>query len=64
MLALEVIDRIVPEPTGGAHKNPQHCFETLKTMLIEELKKLKKMKPEKLVNARVEKFCRMGSWKE
>lgn len=64
MLALGIIDRIVPEPIGGAHKNPKQSIETLKSMLVEELKKLKKMKPEKLVEQRVEKFCKMGAWKE
>lgn len=64
MLALGIIDRIVPEPIGGAHKNPKQSIETLKSMLVEELKKLKKIKPEKLVQQRVEKFCKMGAWKE
>jgi acetyl-CoA carboxylase carboxyl transferase subunit alpha len=64
MLALGIIDRIVPEPIGGAHKNPKHSIDTLKTMLVEELKKLKKVKPDKLVEQRVEKFCKMGAWKE
>lgn len=64
MLSLGIIDRIVPEPTGGAHKNPQQSIETLKAILIEELKKLKKIKPDKLVDQRVEKFCKMGAWKE
>lgn len=64
MLALGVIDRIVPEPIGGAHKNPKQSIETLKAMVVEELKKLKKIKPEKLVEQRVEKFCKMGAWKE
>lgn len=64
MLSLGIIDRIVPEPTGGAHKNPQQSIETLKAILIEELKKLKKIKSDKLVKMRVEKFCKMGAWKE
>jgi acetyl-CoA carboxylase carboxyl transferase subunit alpha len=64
MLALGIIDRIVPEPVGGAHKNPPQSIETLKTILVEELKQLKKVKPEKLIKQRVEKFCKMGAWKE
>ena len=64
MLSLGIIDRIVPEPTGGAHKNPQQSIATLKPMLIEEIKKLKKLKPDKLVEHRVKKFCNMGAWKE
>ena len=64
MLSLGIIDRIVPEPTGGAHKNPAQCVETLKEMLTQELKKLKKIKPDKLVEQRIEKFRKMGAWKE
>ncbi len=64
MLSLGIIDRIVPEPTGGAHKNPQRSIETLKALLVEELQKLYKIKPGKLVEQRVEKFCKMGAWKE
>ncbi len=64
MLSLGIIDRIVPEPIGAAHKNPQQCIETLKSMLTEELKKLNKIKPDKLVEQRVKKFCNMGAWKE
>jgi acetyl-CoA carboxylase carboxyl transferase subunit alpha len=64
MLALGIIDRIVPEPVGGAHRNPEQTAETLKNMLSEELRALRKLKPEKLVKQRVEKFSRMGAWKE
>ncbi len=64
MLALGIIDRVVPEPVGGAHRNPDQTAETLKNMLSEELRALRKVKPEKLVKQRVEKFSRMGAWKE
>ncbi|MCI0708025.1 MAG: acetyl-CoA carboxylase carboxyltransferase subunit alpha [Ignavibacteriae bacterium] len=64
LLSLGVIDRIIPEPVGGAHKGPKQCIEMLKSTLTEELKKLKKLKPEKLISQRVEKFGKMGAWKE
>ena len=64
LLAQGVIDRIIPEPIGGAHRNPQQAADTLKGVLIEELKKLKKLKPAKLVEKRVEKFRKMGEWEE
>ncbi|HEX9828934.1 MAG TPA: acetyl-CoA carboxylase carboxyltransferase subunit alpha [Bacteroidota bacterium] len=64
LLSIGIIDRIIPEPIGGAHKDPKHCITTLKSILLEELKKLKKLKPEKLVNQRIEKFSKMGAWKE
>ena len=64
LLAQGVIDRIIPEPIGGAHRNSQQAADTLKGVLIEELKKLKKLKPAKLVEKRVEKFRKMGDWEE
>ncbi len=60
----KIIDRIVPEPPGGAHRNPQQAAAVLKDTLIEELRVLKKMKPEKLIEKRIEKFSVMGAWNE
>jgi acetyl-CoA carboxylase carboxyl transferase subunit alpha len=59
-----VIDRIIPEPMGGAHRNPQLMAQTLKNALLEELKALRKIKTDRLVQLRVEKFSKMGAWKE
>lgn len=59
-----IVDRIVPEPQGGAHRNHAMAAETLKNILREELKALKKLKPEKLVQKRIEKFSAMGRWAE
>jgi acetyl-CoA carboxylase carboxyl transferase subunit alpha len=64
LLAQGIIDRIVPEPLGGAHRNPQQAADTLKSVLLEELKKLKKIKSDKLVEKRVEKFGAMGEYEE
>lgn len=61
---LGIIDRIVPEPLGGSHHNPEKIYETLKTVLSEELKPLLKINPEKLVKMRKEKFYKMGVWEE
>jgi acetyl-CoA carboxylase carboxyl transferase subunit alpha len=64
LLKQKIIDRIVPEPLGGAHKNPKEMAETLKGILIEELTKLQKIKPEKLVANRIEKFGNIGVFNE
>jgi len=64
LLAQGIIDRIIPEPMGGAHRNPKEAAENLKKILLEELKKLKKIKTEKLIESRVEKFARMGDYHE
>jgi acetyl-CoA carboxylase carboxyl transferase subunit alpha len=64
LLKLKVIDRIIPEPLGGAHKNHEEAAATLKTALLEELNNLLKIKPDKLVEQRVEKFAQMGKYIE
>ncbi|MEX2089385.1 MAG: acetyl-CoA carboxylase carboxyltransferase subunit alpha [Bacteroidota bacterium] len=64
LLEQGIIDRIVPEPQGGAHRNHAMAAETLKNILIEDIKVLKKLKPDKLVQKRIEKFSEMGRWAE
>lgn len=64
LLEQGIIDRIVPEPQGGAHRNHAMAAETLKSILSEEIKVLKKLKPDKLVQKRIEKFSEMGRWAE
>jgi acetyl-CoA carboxylase carboxyl transferase subunit alpha len=64
LLEQGIVDRIVPEPLGGAHRQPDVAGATLKSILIEELKKLKKVPIPRLLQKRVEKFSAMGAWKE
>jgi len=64
LLEQKIVDRILPEPPGGAHRNHELVAQTLKTALLEELKALNKLKPEKLVQNRIEKFSKMGAWRE
>jgi acetyl-CoA carboxylase carboxyl transferase subunit alpha len=59
-----IVDRIVPEPQGGAHRNHEEAAAILKKMLLEELRALKKVKTDKLIQQRIEKFSKMGAWKE
>jgi len=64
LLELKIIDRIIPEPLGGAHKDHKLIAVTLKDALKEELEIQLKIKPEKLVNNRLEKFGKMGVYVE
>lgn len=64
LLKMGVIDRIIPEPVGGAHRNPQEAAALVKEAILEELPPLEKLPPEKLVRLRIEKFARMGAWQE
>jgi acetyl-CoA carboxylase carboxyl transferase subunit alpha len=57
-----IIDEIVPEPMGGAHRNPEQAAKILKEILLAELKQVSKLKPEKLMERRIEKFNTMGVW--
>lgn len=62
LMEQKIIDRVVPEPPGGAHRNPQQAAAILKDTLIEELKQLQKIRPDKLVEKRIEKFAAMGEF--
>jgi acetyl-CoA carboxylase carboxyl transferase subunit alpha len=64
LLEQKLIDRIVPEPIGGAHKDHKEAAQILKSILKEELTQIVKIKPEKLVEARLEKFGKMGAFVE
>lgn len=57
---LKVIDRIVPEPVGGAHRNPKEAADILKKEIIKDLDELMKLGTEELLQKRIEKFRRMG----
>jgi acetyl-CoA carboxylase carboxyl transferase subunit alpha len=56
LLSLKVIDRIVPEPLGGAHRAPSEAIATLKQAIVEELDDLGGLTPDQLRKARREKF--------
>jgi len=57
-----IIDEIVPEPLGGAHRDHQRAAEILKASVLNELKHLSKLKVDKLIEKRIEKFSRMGEY--
>jgi acetyl-CoA carboxylase carboxyl transferase subunit alpha len=59
---LGVIDEIVKEPLGGAHRDPQGMAETLKEVVERHLKELEKMSEEELVSLRYDKFRKMGTF--
>jgi acetyl-CoA carboxylase carboxyl transferase subunit alpha len=59
---LRVIDEIVKEPLGGAHRDPKGMAETLKEVIERHLKELERMNIEELLNLRYEKFRRMGTF--
>jgi acetyl-CoA carboxylase carboxyl transferase subunit alpha len=61
---LGLIDKIVPEPLGGAHRDPQAAFQSLRKALVEALRQLGEMKPKELVEVRLERLMGHGKFKE
>lgn len=61
---LKVIDGIISEPLGGAHRDHDEAAKNVKEQLLKSLKRLMKMKPEKLVQQRIDKYSSMGVWTE
>jgi len=61
---LGVIDEIVKEPLGGAHRDPKRMAENLKEVLERHLRELERMDIEELLRLRYEKFRRMGTFIE
>lgn len=64
LISVGVIDRIVQEPTGGAHRKPDEMFEAVQSILYEEIELLKKKSHKELVDERRQKFYAMGVWTE
>ncbi len=64
LIDVGIIDRIVPEPIGGAHRDPEVMFATMTSTLADELNRLCALDSETLVRERREKFYAMGVWTE
>ena len=57
-----VIDEVIPEPLGGAHKNPQEVAKVLGKSLQKALVSLKKLSNDKLLEKRYERFRGIGQF--
>ncbi|MEO0140686.1 MAG: acetyl-CoA carboxylase carboxyltransferase subunit alpha [candidate division WOR-3 bacterium] len=64
LLELGVIDRIIPEPEGGAHRDPERAKSTVCDAIHEELERLSGLAAQTLIRRRWDKFARMGFFKE
>lgn len=61
---LNVIDGIISEPLGGAHSDPEGASRLLGEAIIKVYNELKDVLPSELIDKRIEKFGRMGFFKE
>jgi acetyl-CoA carboxylase carboxyl transferase subunit alpha len=64
LLQLGIIDAIVPEPIGGAHRDWDGAAASLRASLREQLWTLRAKSPDELIAERYDKFRRMGAFEE
>jgi len=64
LMRLKVIDKIVPEPGGGAHRDPKRQAHILKEEILAALNELEALNPEELIERRIAKFRVMGQYLE
>jgi acetyl-CoA carboxylase carboxyl transferase subunit alpha len=62
--ALGLVDKVLSEPLGGAHRDHQAVGASVKKAIAESLKQLKDLTPEKLVQERQKKLLQLGKFKE
>ena len=60
LLELKVIDKIIKEPLGGAHRNPAEQAQILKKEVLKALEELQALTPPELIERRIQKFRGMG----
>jgi len=64
LLRFKLVDEIIKEPMGGAHLDPDATGEALREALIRHVNELRKVRPEKLVRRRADKYAAMGAFSE
>jgi acetyl-CoA carboxylase carboxyl transferase subunit alpha len=62
LLKLGIIDEVVPEPLGGAQRDPQRMCQNLKEVVVRNLKQLQSLNKEDLLKARYKKYRSIGSF--
>jgi acetyl-CoA carboxylase carboxyl transferase subunit alpha len=56
-----LIDDVIPEPAGGAHRDPKAMADRITSYVVDRVRELARVDPETLVRLRFEKFRRIGS---
>ncbi len=64
LVAMGIVDGVIPEPLGGAHHDPEAAAAYLKAAITEALQSIQKLSTEELVKQRYAKFRKMGVFEE
>lgn len=62
LFQMKVIDEVVEEPIGGAHRDPRRAAELLKDAVLRNMAEIRNVPTEELVKMRYEKFRRLGTF--
>ena len=60
LFELQIIDEIIPEPLGGAHRDKNLILKNLRVSILKNLEEFKEMSPEDILNQRKNKFLKIG----
>src|SRR5699024_1750226 len=61
---MNIIEGMIEEPLGGAHRKPQVATRAVKDQILKSLNRLKALSKEELVAERIDKYSNIGEWKE
>ncbi len=64
LIRLEVVDEVIPEPLGGAHREPEEAANNLKKTILKHLKELSAKSNKELLEERYLKFRKIGAFSE
>jgi acetyl-CoA carboxylase carboxyl transferase subunit alpha len=64
LIKFNIVDEIIPEPLGGAHRDPQEVAGALKAALLKHFKKVLSLSPKELLDARYKKYRQIGEFVE
>ena len=60
MKKMSLVDKVIKEPEGGAHRNKEKTFEIVRSNILSSYNDLKNLKSDKLVSTRMDKYSKMG----
>ncbi len=64
MKRMKLVDQIVKEPLGGAHKDPEKTYLAIEAAILKSFEELNALSPKALVEQRMDKYAQMGVYKD
>lgn len=62
LLELGVIEEIIPEPLGGAHRNYEETMKRVQESVLKHLNSMKSLPPRRLLRKRMERYAKLGKF--